>query len=105
MESVYGGHLSYGPPIEQGFYYDMHSAEYSGNDEDYKVLDDLVKNVVEEKKLEMKKSDFMDMFKYNEFKLRILRAKVTTETTTVYKCGPPDNNLMKEWKQFQEEAA
>ena len=49
MESVYGGHLSYGPPIEQGFYYDMHSAEYSGNDEDYKVLDDLVKNIVKEK--------------------------------------------------------
>ena len=29
MERVYGGHLCYGPPIEQGFYYDMHSAEYS----------------------------------------------------------------------------
>lgn len=28
MERVYGGHLCYGPPIEQGFYYDMHSEEY-----------------------------------------------------------------------------
>ena len=52
----------------------------------------------------MKKSDFMEMFKYNELKLRILREKVTTETTTVYRCVPPDNKLVKEWKQFQEEA-
>jgi threonyl-tRNA synthetase len=28
MERVYGGHLCYGPPIEQGFYYDMYSDEY-----------------------------------------------------------------------------
>ena len=27
MERVYGGHLCYGPPIENGFYYDMHSPE------------------------------------------------------------------------------
>jgi len=155
MERVYGGHLCYGPPIDQGFYYDMHSNEYSVKDDDYKVLDDLVKNIVKEKqpfeRLEMKKSDLMEMFKYNEFKLRILREKVTTDTTTVYRCGPlidlcrgphvrhtgkiksmavtkssatywegnseaeslqriygisfPDNKLMKEWKQFQEEAA
>lgn len=25
MERIYGGHLCYGPPIESGFYYDMHS--------------------------------------------------------------------------------
>lgn len=24
MERLYGGHLCYGPPIESGFYYDMH---------------------------------------------------------------------------------
>ena len=30
----------------------------------------------------MKKSDIMEMFKYNEFKLRILREKVTKEPTT-----------------------
>ena len=28
MERVYGGHLCYGPPIESGFYYDMHSEDY-----------------------------------------------------------------------------
>ena len=28
MERVYAGHLCYGPPIEEGFYYDMFSDEY-----------------------------------------------------------------------------
>ena len=92
MERVYGGCLCYGPPIEQGFYYDMHSNDYSVKDEDYKVLDDLVKNIVKEKqpfeRLEMKKSDLLEMFKYNEFKVRILNERVKTETTTVYRCGP-----------------
>lgn len=27
MERIYGGHLCYGPPIESGFYYDMHAEE------------------------------------------------------------------------------
>ena len=31
MERVYGGHLCYGPPIENGFYYDMHSDDYRVN--------------------------------------------------------------------------
>ena len=73
MERVYGGHLCYGPPIEQGFYYDMHSADYRVSDADFKVLDDVVKSVVKEKqpfeRLEMKKSDLLEMFKYNEFKV------------------------------------
>lgn len=35
----------------------------------------------------MKKKDLLEMFKYNEFKLRILNEKVGEETT-VYRCGP-----------------
>ena len=92
MERVYGGHLCYGPPIESGFYYDMHSADYQVKQDDFKVIDDLVKGIVKEKqpfeRLEMKKADLLEMFKYNEFKLRILKEKVKTETTTVYRCGP-----------------
>ncbi len=39
-------------------------------------------------RLEMKKSDLLEMFKYNEFKVRILNDRVKTDTTTVYRCGP-----------------
>ena len=28
------------------------------------------------------------MFKYNEFKTRIIKNKIDTPTTTVYRCGP-----------------
>lgn len=36
----------------------------------------------------MKKEDLLKMFEYNPFKVRILNEKVTTPTTTVYRCGP-----------------
>ncbi len=77
MERVYGGHLCYGPPIESGFYYDMHTnskvrlrlkARFNicihsrsrrfnwelcvlsqVSDADFKCLDDVVKKIVKEK--------------------------------------------------------
>ena len=61
-------------------------------DGDFKVLEDLIKKIIKEKqpfeRLTMKKSDLLEMFKYNEFKVRILNQKVKTETTQVYRCGP-----------------
>merc|ERR1719216_515018 len=91
MERCYAGHLCYGPPIDQGFYYDMWSEDYKVSDNDFKVLDDLTKSIVKEKqpfeRLEMKKADLLEMFKYNKFKCRILNEKVKTDTTTVYRCG------------------
>lgn len=51
-----------------------------------------MKSAIKEKqpfeRLEMKKEDLLEMFKYNEFKVRILNEKVDTPTTTVYRCGP-----------------
>ncbi|EDW88160.1 threonine--tRNA ligase 1, cytoplasmic isoform X1 [Drosophila yakuba] len=91
MERIYGGHLCYGPPIDNGFYYDMHLDGEGISTNDYGAMEGLVKQIVKEKqnfeRLEMKKSDLLEMFKYNEFKVRILNEKVTTDRTTVYKCG------------------
>lgn len=92
MERIYGGCLCYGPPIESGFYYDMYLDGDGISNAEYKTMEELVKKIVKEKqpfeRLEMKKSDLMKMFEYNEFKKRILNEKVTTDTTTVYRCGP-----------------
>ncbi|KAM7352721.1 threonine--tRNA ligase isoform 2-T2 [Cochliomyia hominivorax] len=92
MERIYGGHLCYGPPIADGFYYDMYLEGEGISTNDYPVMESLVKQIVKEKqpfeRLEMKKSDLLEMFKYNQFKCRILNEKVKTDTTTVYKCGP-----------------
>ncbi|XP_043479518.1 threonine--tRNA ligase 1, cytoplasmic isoform X1 [Leptopilina heterotoma] len=91
MERIYGGCLCYGPPIESGFYYDMFLGEKGISNLDFPYVDSLCKNITKEKqpfeRLEMKKEDLLEMFKYNEFKVRILNEKVKTPTTTVYRCG------------------
>ncbi|XP_060073601.1 threonine--tRNA ligase 1, cytoplasmic-like isoform X2 [Ylistrum balloti] len=92
MERLYGGHLCYGPPIEGGFYYDMWSDGRNVSTEDYPAMETMVKSIVKEKqpfeRLVMTKENLLKMFAYNKFKQRILNERVTTPTTTVYKCGP-----------------
>lgn len=92
MERRYGGCLCYGPPIESGFYYDMHMGEDAVCEADYAGLETIMKGIVKEKqpfqRLEITKEDLLEMFKYNEYKVRIIKNKVQTPTTTVYRCGP-----------------
>ncbi|XP_038077791.1 threonine--tRNA ligase 1, cytoplasmic-like isoform X2 [Patiria miniata] len=92
MERHYGGCLCYGPPIEGGFYYDSYIEGRQVSSNDFKSLMEVVKKIQKEKqpfvRLEMKKEDLLKMFDYNKFKKRILNEKVTTATTTVYRCGP-----------------
>uniref|UniRef100_A0A4W5NBG7 threonine--tRNA ligase n=1 Tax=Hucho hucho TaxID=62062 RepID=A0A4W5NBG7_9TELE len=93
MERFYGGCLCYGPPIENGFYYDMFLDGLQGvSSTEFDYLEALCKSVVKEKqpfeRLEVSKETLLKMFKYNKFKCRILNDKVTTPTTTVYRCGP-----------------
>ncbi|XP_017267712.1 threonine--tRNA ligase 1, cytoplasmic [Kryptolebias marmoratus] len=92
MEKVYGGCLCYGPPIENGFYYDMFLEHEGVSSNDFPCLETLCKKIIKEKqpfeRLEIKKETLLEMFKYNKFKCRILNEKVTTPTTTVYRCGP-----------------
>ncbi|XP_069483190.1 threonine--tRNA ligase 1, cytoplasmic [Ambystoma mexicanum] len=92
MERVYGGCLCYGPPIENGFYYDMFLDDGGVSSNDFSSLENLCKKIMKEKqqfeRLEVKKETLLEMFKYNKFKCRILNEKVDTPTTTVYRCGP-----------------
>ncbi|XP_074135596.1 threonine--tRNA ligase 1, cytoplasmic [Sminthopsis crassicaudata] len=92
MERVYGGCLCYGPPIENGFYYDMYLENGGVSSNDFSALEALCKKIIKEKqlfeRLEVKKETLLEMFKYNKFKCRILNEKVNTPTTTVYRCGP-----------------
>ncbi|KAI6205375.1 hypothetical protein M3Y94_00785100 [Aphelenchoides besseyi] len=93
-ERFCGGHLCYGPPIADGFYYDMFKDGDSIVPADFPKLDKIISCVVKVvdkqpfERLEMKKEDLLEMFSYNKFKVRILEQKVTTPTTTVYRCGP-----------------
>lgn len=59
---------------------------------DFHVLEGLMKKISKEKqpfeRLELTKEQLLEMFDYNPFKVRILKEKVNTPTTTVYRCGP-----------------
>ncbi|XP_045651327.1 threonine--tRNA ligase 2, cytoplasmic [Ursus americanus] len=92
MELYYGGHLCYGPPIENGFYYDMFIGDRAVSSTELSALENICKTIVKEKqpfeRLEVSKEVLLEMFKYNKFKCRILNEKVNTPTTTVYRCGP-----------------
>uniref|UniRef100_A0A8C1YWZ0 threonine--tRNA ligase n=1 Tax=Cyprinus carpio TaxID=7962 RepID=A0A8C1YWZ0_CYPCA len=73
MERFYGGCLCYGPPIE--------------NEVEIMYLL-IMKDKQPFERLEISKETLLEMFKYNKFKCRILNEKVSTPTTTVYRCGP-----------------
>uniref|UniRef100_A0A2K5TWG2 threonine--tRNA ligase n=1 Tax=Macaca fascicularis TaxID=9541 RepID=A0A2K5TWG2_MACFA len=92
MELYYGGHLCYGPPIENGFYYDMFIEDRAVSSTELSALENICKTIIKEKqpfeRLEVSKEILLEMFKYNKFKCRILNEKVDTATTTVYRCGP-----------------
>jgi len=92
MELAYGGCLCYGPPIENGFYYDMYLDQRQVSSNDFGELEKIMKRGANEKqafeRLEISKEDLLKLFGYNQFKVRILNEKVNTPTTTVYRCGP-----------------
>ncbi|KAI3640067.1 hypothetical protein MIR68_000945 [Amoeboaphelidium protococcarum] len=98
-ERHYGCHLCIGPPIEDGFYYEMGMP--TGEDgqkkmvhpSDYSSLETLAKNITKEKqpfeRLVLSKEDLLEMFKHNPFKVHIIKDKIPDGTsTTVYRCGP-----------------
>ena len=66
MERHYGGCLCYGPPIEEGFYYDMAIDDRQVSSNDFSSLETIIKKIIKEKqqfvRLEMKKEDLLKMF-------------------------------------------
>ncbi|KAJ3415681.1 threonyl-tRNA synthetase [Chytridiales sp. JEL 0842] len=91
-ELHYGCHLCIGPPIEEGFYYEM-AMERSVSQADYASLETLSNKAIKEKqpfqRLVMSKADLLEMFKDNKYKVHIIQDKVPDGTsTTVYRCGP-----------------
>ncbi|CAK7294801.1 Threonine--tRNA ligase 2, cytoplasmic [Vulpes lagopus] len=72
MELYYGGHLCYGPPIENGFYYDMFIEDRAVSSTELSALENICKTIIKEKqpfeRLEISKEVLLEMFKYNKFK-------------------------------------
>lgn len=92
-EEHYGCHLCMGPPVEDGFYYEMYMEQHQVSSKDYPILETLMKKIVKDQqpfeRLVVEKTDLLEMFKHNQFKLRLIRDKIPDGgSTTVYRCGP-----------------
>jgi threonyl-tRNA synthetase len=66
MELAYGGCLCYGPPIENGFYYDMYLDNRQVSSNDFSELEKIMKRGANEKqpfeRLEISKEDLLKLF-------------------------------------------
>jgi threonyl-tRNA synthetase len=93
-ERRFGCSLCIGPPVEDGFYYEMALPEMAAvTNLDYKPLKQIVEKAVKEKqpfeRLELSKEDLLKMFSYNKYKQHIISDKIKDgERTTVYRNGP-----------------
>ncbi|TKS69764.1 putative threonine--tRNA ligase 2, cytoplasmic [Collichthys lucidus] len=107
MERFYGGCLCYGPPIENGFYYDMFLDGQKGvSSSEFGDLETLCKSVVKEKqpfeRLEISKETLLKMFKNSS---TYWEGRSDMETLQrIYGISFPDSKMLKEWERFQEEA-
>ena len=93
-ERKYGCDLCIGPPVEDGFYYEM--ALPDGGvvaAEDYTPITTIAEKAIKEKqpfeRLTLSKEELLEMFKSNKYKQHIIKDKIADGTdTTVYRCGP-----------------
>jgi len=93
LEATYGAHLTIGPPLQSGFYYDAYIGENTIAEEELKKIEekamDFCKKKYEFQRLVLSKSEALEMFSSNPFKVSLIRNKVPEGSkTTVYKCGP-----------------
>jgi len=91
MEQYFGGSLVFGPPLaEGGFFYDIDS-QYQISEKDFPSVEKVVSEIVKEnqpfERLFVSKEDLYYMFNYNPYKMKFINEKVTTERTSVYRCG------------------
>ncbi|VVT53527.1 uncharacterized protein SAPINGB_P003618 [Magnusiomyces paraingens] len=94
-ENFYGAHLCFGPPTDDGFFYDMSIEEgkRAVASSEFPSIETWAKSAIKEKqkfeRLVVSKEDLLKMFSYNKYKQALIASKVPDGTsTTVYRCGP-----------------
>uniref|UniRef100_UPI00398F419A threonine--tRNA ligase 1, cytoplasmic-like n=1 Tax=Pristiophorus japonicus TaxID=55135 RepID=UPI00398F419A len=91
MERLYGGLLCRGPNTEHGFFYDMDMEGRSVPSSDFPELEGICRSLTRERqpfeRVEVRREELFQIFKYNKFKLRFIEDKVTTPMATIYRCG------------------
>jgi threonyl-tRNA synthetase len=93
IESTYGAHLTIGPPLQSGFYYDAYMGNNTLTDEDLKTVEAAGMKVCNAKhkfeRLVLSKAEALEMFAANPFKTSLIGNKIPDGgMTSVYRCGP-----------------
>lgn len=93
IEGVYGAHLTIGPPLQSGFYYDSYMGDHTIPEEELKQVEAKALDVCKAKhnfqRLVVSKEEALEMFSANPFKVSLISNKVPNGSkTTVYRCGP-----------------
>jgi threonyl-tRNA synthetase len=92
-EICLGSHLVLGPPIDDGFYYEMSLPDGAAVvPSDIEPIERVATKMIKEKqpfvRLTLSKENLLEMFKYNKYKQHLINDKIPDGTsTTVYKNG------------------
>ncbi|CAE7901656.1 THRRS [Symbiodinium necroappetens] len=92
LEREFGCHLTIGPALESGFYYDGYYGEKKLNDADFSAIEKHAAQICKESQLfercVLSKEDALELFKENPFKVQLITNKVPNgATTSCYRCG------------------
>jgi len=92
LENLYGGYLCHGPPLELGFFYDAYLGDKVIRPENFSEIDTEVRRIIKEdqkfRRAVMTKQEALELFKYNPFKVQLIKNKVPDNgKTTAYCCG------------------
>lgn len=93
MENQFGCHLTIGPALSPGFYYDGFFGQKRLADDDYKAVEKAASQICKEnqpfERCVLTKEDALEMFKMNPFKVQLITNKVPDGAlTSCYRCGP-----------------
>lgn len=92
LEANFGAHLTIGPPLQSGFYYDSFMGEHAVGEEDLKKIETKADEICKKKhpfqRLVLSKAQALEMFAANPFKVNLISTKIPDGSkTTVYRCG------------------
>lgn len=92
LEDTFGGHLTIGPAVEGGFYYDMYLGEQRLSDANFQEIEKSVQQLRQSnapfERTVISREEALELFAQNPFKVDLIQRKVAPGSmTTAYRCG------------------
>jgi len=93
LEEQFGGFLTIGPPLDNGFYYDIFAGKKKVTQEDFPKLEQAMTKLAKQnapfERLVLTKEEALELFADNPFKVTLISEKVPDGgKASAYRCGP-----------------